>query len=722
MMPFAMQRRGRNSLGTASQSFARSLQASAAAVEPLERRTLFAVAVGTTLPNTFGLPGGAPTDIDLAGTFDDTAIQGLVARLDTSLGNIDLELFENAAPKAVQNFANYIANNLYNQTVLHRLVSDFVVQGGGYLQAGAHIQKGPAIKNEFSPQRPNLRGTISMVTVPAADDQGNPVQGGGPDSATSEWVINLADNPTLDSANGGFTVFGQVINGTMSVVDQIASLPIIDASAVSPVFAELPVRNTPAGSPTADDFVFINSANFINDTQLLTLSATSDAPSIVNPTVANGVLRLNYGSQVGSARITITARDSSGNEASQTFVAGVGELTVTIGAGGIGSKVNFAETDGGSGSASLNGGGTAFVRLSGEGLGLTADKKPKLTGTVSAISGITTIDTGTNTSLAIKSKGGDGLIDVGGITTSGPLKNLSIKTTRLSGTTTIGGTVRTASLGDVNNANVTIGGSPADGIQLGLNLGTATDSSFSSGVPIRSIKALSFVDTDGTPGTITAPSVATISTKGALQESIETPGGAIRSIKAGGVQKGNITADSLQTFTALDLQGGIWNFSQPFVTGREAVKKVTVRGSVTGTTIRTAGNIGSVDALSVISGRIYAGVSVSDEEFPPFLPTDLAQFTSPARIGKLSVRFDADQLSVAAATLGKVSFGEVGTDSAIPFGIAATEIDQLTGRTAETELGPGTPFSFKDLDDRGTFDATVDALQLPLGNFRVNLF
>ncbi|QOV88826.1 peptidylprolyl isomerase [Humisphaera borealis] len=691
-------------------------------IEALERRTLLSVAVGSTIKNTFGLPGGAPTDINLAGAFDDTAVQGVVARLNTSLGNVDIELYDKAVTKTVQNFVNYIANNLYNQTVLHRLVSGFVLQGGGYIQTGAHIQEGPKIKNEFSTARPNLRGTISMVTVPATDSLGNPVPGGGPNSATSEWVINLADNPSLDTSNGGFTVFGQVINGTLSVVDQIAALPIIDASAVSPVFSELPVRNTPAGNPTADDFVFINSAGIIADTQFLTLSATSDDPSIVNPTVSDGILRLNYGSQQGSARITVTARDSSGNESSQTFTAGVGEYTVQIGSGGIGSKLDFAESDGGKGSIALSKSGSAFVRLAGEGLGLTNDKKPKLTGTVSAIDDITTIDTGTGTSLTIKSAGGDGIVDVRGVSVDGPLKTFSAKTTRLSGNTTIGGTVRTMSLGAVNSANVVLGGSPADGIQLGLTLTTATDSNFTSGMPIKSIKAGAFVDTLGTPGTITAPALSSITTSGLLQESINAPGGIIKTFKAGGAQKGDITATAMVNFSALDIQGGVWNFSQPYAAGRDTIKKMIVTGSMTGTTIRTAGSIGSISVLSVVSGRIYAGVDVTDEEFPPFLPTQLSQFTSPARLGSLKVSFGSEQLSVAATSMGRVDLSEIGTDAAIPFGIAATQIDQLTGKTADTELGLGTPFSLKDLDDQAAFDAAVAALQLPTGNFIVSLF
>ena len=319
-------------------------------------------------------------------------------------------------------------------------------------------------------------------------------------------------------------------------------------------------------------------------------------------------------------------------------------------------------------------------------------------------------------------RGTDLCFDVRGVSADGPLKTFSAKPTRLSGTVTIGGTVRTLAMGTLTNTNVILGGSPADGIQLSVTLGTAVDSNITSGMPIKSVKATAFVDTLGTPGTITAPSLSSITTAGTMQESINAPGGVIKTVKAGGAQKGDITASAMVNFTALDVQGGVWNFSQAFVAGRDAIKKVLVNGAMTGTTIRTAGNIGSISILTVNSGRIYAGVDVPDEEFPPFLPTQLSQFTSPARIGSLKISFGTEQLSIAAATMGKIDLSEVGTDAAIPFGIAATQIDQLTGKTADTEIGLGTPFSFKALDDQAVFDANVNALQLPTGNFVVSLF
>jgi cyclophilin family peptidyl-prolyl cis-trans isomerase len=654
----------------------------------------------------------------LAGTFDDVDVAGPVVRLDTSLGNVDVELFDKAAPKTSQNFVNYVANNLYNQTVIHRLVKGFILQGGGYLPSGGHIQEGPAVPNESSTARPNVRGTIAMAKLPATDNAGNPVPGGGPDSAKSEWFVNLVDNPGLDVQNGGFTVFGQVINGTMSTVDEIANLPLFDATAVTPVFAELPVRNVPTGAPTTNDFVFVNSAAVIPDTRFLTLAATSDNPSVVTPVVANGVLRLNYGSAAGSARVTVTATDAAGNVATQTFVAGVGEIQVQIGSGGVGSSVAFTEADGGRGSVSISKGGAAFVRFVGNDLVLNAGRRPSLSGGVTRITGITTLDAGTNTTLTVATRGGDGLVDVGGVTTDTPLKALSMRTARLTGTTTVGGTVRSVDVGALNAATVTLGGDPADGIQLALNVGTATDSSLTSGMPIRSVRADEFLTSDAAAiGTITAPGVASVTTKGAFRASINTPG-AIKSIKAGGPQAGDITADSLGSLSAAALEGGFWTFSQAFAPNRNAVGKVAVRGSIARTTIRSAGNVGSLSAGSIASGRVYAGMNVTDEEPPPFLPAGLDQFVAPARIASIRVAGEMNQFSVAATSLGKLALGRVQCDGrAISFGLATTQIDALAGRTADTRRSRACR-SASPADDPATFDAQVAALGLRWGTSR----
>jgi cyclophilin family peptidyl-prolyl cis-trans isomerase len=151
----------------------------------------------------------------------------------TDLGDIEIELFDEQAPQTVANFLNYVNDGDYADTFIHRSVPCFVIQGGGFKfidDAVEEVPKDSPVVNE--PGISNTRGTIAMAKLP--DD---------PDSATSEWFINLADNSgNLDSQNGGFTVFGKVVGDGMQVADAIAALPVWNAG--SP-FTDLPLIDYP---------------------------------------------------------------------------------------------------------------------------------------------------------------------------------------------------------------------------------------------------------------------------------------------------------------------------------------------------------------------------------------------------------------------------------------------------------------------------------------------
>ena len=122
-----------------------------------------------------------------------------VVKFDTILGNAYVRLLDTDTPVTTANFLTYVNEGSYNDTVFHRLVRGFVLQGGGY---GANtIPNHGQIVNEYG--RSNVRGTIAMAKV-----------AGNPDSATSEFFFNLNDNSAnLDNQNGGFTVFGYVVDG-----------------------------------------------------------------------------------------------------------------------------------------------------------------------------------------------------------------------------------------------------------------------------------------------------------------------------------------------------------------------------------------------------------------------------------------------------------------------------------------------------------------------------
>lgn len=133
--------------------------------------------------------------------------------METSKGDIIIELFEESAPVTVENMLNYIRNDHYNGTIFHRVIKDFMIQGGGFTEKLRQKPTGKEIKNEATNRLENKRGTIAMARTPAVN------------SATAQFFINTRDNYALNhkntSARGyGYCVFGKVING-MDVVDTI---------------------------------------------------------------------------------------------------------------------------------------------------------------------------------------------------------------------------------------------------------------------------------------------------------------------------------------------------------------------------------------------------------------------------------------------------------------------------------------------------------------------
>lgn len=159
-----------------------------------------------------------------------------VACFNSNMGAFCIELFESHTPITTANFLTYINNGSYTNSVFHRSEPGFVIQGGGLRVVDNGTEKSlvavttlPSIKNEFKIS--NTRGTVAMAKLPDI-----------PDSATSQWFVNLADNSAkLDIQNGGFTVFGRVIFDGMAVFDAIARLlksvgnfPFIDSISPQP--------------------------------------------------------------------------------------------------------------------------------------------------------------------------------------------------------------------------------------------------------------------------------------------------------------------------------------------------------------------------------------------------------------------------------------------------------------------------------------------------------
>ena len=137
-----------------------------------------------------------------------------VVVIKTSEGDITLELNAKKAPITVANFLEYVDSGFYNGTIFHRVIPNFMIQGGGFTQDMTEKATSEPIVNESRNRLHNTRGTIAMART------------SDPDSATSQFFINHRSNLRLDWAPGrqGYTVFGEVTDG-MNVVDFIATAP-----------------------------------------------------------------------------------------------------------------------------------------------------------------------------------------------------------------------------------------------------------------------------------------------------------------------------------------------------------------------------------------------------------------------------------------------------------------------------------------------------------------
>jgi peptidyl-prolyl cis-trans isomerase A (cyclophilin A) len=143
-----------------------------------------------------------------------THVPNPIVSVKTSDGSFTLRLFRDKAPVTVDNFMAYVDEGHYNGTIFHRVIPDFMVQGGGFLPDMTEKPTRDAIINESNNRLHNTRGTVAMART------------SDPDSATAQFFVNVRNNLRLDWTPGnlGYTVFGEVIEG-MTVVDYIVTAP-----------------------------------------------------------------------------------------------------------------------------------------------------------------------------------------------------------------------------------------------------------------------------------------------------------------------------------------------------------------------------------------------------------------------------------------------------------------------------------------------------------------
>lgn len=217
------------------------------------------------------------------------AVANISLRMQTDLGGVDMDLFDIDTPETVDNFMNYVNRGDYDGTFIHRSVPGFVLQMGGYVfnpdegdffgSGTVHIDTDPPVVNE--PGISNVRGTIAMAKL-----------GGDPDSATSEFFFNLADNSAnLDNQNGGFTVFGEVTGNGMETIDRIADETrcvdyfIFNSGQCDGIIS---FNDAPLPHMLTNGLAFLNLVSPVNTVQIINVGEDADGDGIIDRVENNG--------------------------------------------------------------------------------------------------------------------------------------------------------------------------------------------------------------------------------------------------------------------------------------------------------------------------------------------------------------------------------------------------------------------------------------------------
>lgn len=267
------------------------------------------------IPNQFLNQGAA--EVDLRNHFGLPGVTGQVVQFVTNLGRINVELHTAEAPRHVANFLSYVSSKEYDNSLIHRIDTlgaqvPAIVQGGRLLvgpftPTPPAISKGDPVPLEY--RLPNVRGTL------AAARSSDALIG-----HANEWFFNTIDNSATlgPAAQGGYTVFGRVLGGGMTVVDAIAQVPTFDLKADG--LDRFPLRNFSSTQTqlTPANLVVVSAVRVVpiypavqgDPTAVLSFTASSSAPSIVSAQVVGATLKLTPLTP-GTANVTVQARDAN---------------------------------------------------------------------------------------------------------------------------------------------------------------------------------------------------------------------------------------------------------------------------------------------------------------------------------------------------------------------------------------------------------------------------
>jgi cyclophilin family peptidyl-prolyl cis-trans isomerase len=269
--------------------------------------------VGTAI-SAQTLTAGGNAAVSLTNAFSDPDSESAV-KVTTNLGEMDFILFNNEAPATVTNFMSYVnaATNNFNNSVIHRAIPGFIVQGGAFKVSGP--------PNSFT----STPTTASPVNEPGISNKATTVSmakvGGNPSSATNQFFVNLVDNASnLDGQNGGFTVFARVAGAGLNVANAISNLP-------NPTDPTVTLDGT--STTTLTNWPLTSASAAMDTTKVVTITSVATEPVLsysvtgnTNPTVATTTIS-GTNAQInalagGTTSVTVTATDLDGNTVSQT--------------------------------------------------------------------------------------------------------------------------------------------------------------------------------------------------------------------------------------------------------------------------------------------------------------------------------------------------------------------------------------------------------------------
>jgi cyclophilin family peptidyl-prolyl cis-trans isomerase len=262
---------------------------------------------GAVLPLVKVPPAGI--ELSAAGFLPTNRLSGQVVRVLSTEGPFDMHLLTATAPSTVTNFLRYVDAGFYRNLLVHRAIPGRLIQSGAVTLNGTSlfdVPLFPPVTNEFLLS--NLRGTVAMAKL-----------AGAPDSATSDWFVNVSDNTELDTNNGGFAVFARVLGAGMSNVDRIAALPVYDKTNFFPtfgdLFAEMPLKNH-----NTNGGLFISNLVIISNVVKLPAATSSDQNAFTAELTSNNRVRVKFrGFPSNAVTVAVRSYDSSTNPWTVSF-------------------------------------------------------------------------------------------------------------------------------------------------------------------------------------------------------------------------------------------------------------------------------------------------------------------------------------------------------------------------------------------------------------------